>query len=238
MHELACYGHCLNYLKRNPNMIGFYNEYGRGDDEKKKIDKDEWNKKQKKQKKQLNERRHCVDWFDQARLIISKLIMNKKEKLVKLLPKYDKDNEKGLLGKELRLCLSKEIDDDNIEQDWFYNYAFHLTERLFYFCLYPSDRYDSDVDIIWRYLTKLCCLKQIKCSNIDVLLSSSSSLAEEMKQNGFGDQLTASKRRLKRIFRVKDEKWERKRKRRKENISDFNFESWEKKRKKTIFPQI
>ena len=72
--------------------------------------------------KRRNLVRHCVDWFDQGRFIIAKLIMKKKEKLLKLLPKYDKDNEKGLLAKELRLCSSKANKDDDDDDWWFRNY--------------------------------------------------------------------------------------------------------------------
>ena len=84
MHELACYSDCgsgiVKYFLRNTS-IEFYDEYRRGEIEIEKID--EWNRIKRKQ----FEKRFSVRWFGEARLILSKLIISKKEKLLKLLEK-------------------------------------------------------------------------------------------------------------------------------------------------------
>ena len=77
--------------------------------------------------------------------------------------------------------------------DWLTNCSLILSQRIL-----------LDFDVIWRFITKVFCLKTLKSVSTSET-STDNGLAEEIKQNNFSDLLPETRKRMERV--LKDEKW-------------------------------
>ena len=68
-----------------------------------------------------------------------------------------------------------------------------------------SERILLDHDVIWRFITKVFCLKTLKSVNTSETSTDNGLLAQEIKQNKFSDLLPQTRKRLETV--MKDEKW-------------------------------
>ena len=74
------------------------------------------------------------------------------------------------------------------------NYSLLLSERIL-----------LDYDVIWRFITKVFCLKTLKSVNTIDTSADHGLLAQEIKFNKFSDLLPPTRKRMKSV--MKDEKW-------------------------------
>ena len=73
------------------------------------------------------------------------------------------------------------------------------------FSLLLSERILLDYDVIWRFITKVFCLKTLKSVNTIETSTDHGLLAQEIKQNKFSDLLPQTRKRMQSV--LKDEKW-------------------------------